>query len=48
MTNNGAIDNDWDDGERSYDERLAKALAGVQTEPMPGGYRCESATRRLA
>lgn len=44
---NGAIDNSWDDAEQSYEERLADALDGVQTEPMAGGIAIDLVTRQL-
>ena len=41
-----AIDNDFDDAEQSYDEQLADALDGVQTEPMAGGVAIDLVTRQ--
>lgn len=43
----GAIDADWDDAEADYEERLADALADVQTVPMPGGLALDLVTRQL-
>lgn len=42
----GAIDNDYDDAERSYDDRVADALDGVATDPMPGGLAFDLVTRQ--
>lgn len=43
---NGAIDNDFDDSEKSYDDRVADALADVRTDPMPGGVAIDLVTRQ--
>lgn len=45
-TANGAIDNDYNDSERPYQDRLADALADVQTEPMAGGIAIDIVTRQ--
>lgn len=42
----GAIDHDWGDAEATYEERLAEAVADVQTEPMPGGIAIDLVTRQ--
>lgn len=42
----GAIDNNFDDGEQSYDEQLAAAFEGVQREPVPGGIAIDVVTRQ--
>lgn len=42
----GAVDNDYDDAERSYDERLAEALGGVPDEPVEGGIAIDLVTRQ--
>lgn len=42
----GALDNDFDDAERSYDELVAEALADVPTEPMQGGVAIDLVTRQ--
>lgn len=44
--NTGAIDSDWSDSEKSYEERLEAALADVQTEPMAGGLALDLVTRQ--
>lgn len=46
-TDSGAIDNGWDDAEKSYEERVADALDGVQTEPMEGGIAIDLVTRQV-
>lgn len=43
----GAVDADYDDAERPYEERLADALAGVRTEPVPGSLAIDLVTRQL-
>lgn len=42
----GAIDHEFDENERSYDERLADALEGIQTDPMAGGVAFDLVTRQ--
>jgi hypothetical protein len=42
----GAIDNEFDDGEQSYEEQLADALEGVQREPVVGGIAIDLVTRQ--
>jgi hypothetical protein len=42
----GALDADFDDAERSYDERLADALADVPDGPTPGGVAIDIVTRQ--
>jgi len=36
MSEQGAIDSDFDDAELSYEQRAANALEDVRTEPVPG------------
>ena len=43
----GAIDSDFDDAERSYDEQVADALSDVRTEVVPGSVAIDIATRQL-
>lgn len=43
---NGAIDSDWDDADPGYEARLATALEGVRTDPMPGGVAIDLITRQ--
>lgn len=42
----GAIDADFDDAERSYEEQVDAALEGVQTEVMPGDVAIDLVTRQ--
>lgn len=42
----GAVDNDYDDAELSYAERVAEALADVPTEPLEGGVAIDIVTRQ--
>lgn len=42
----GAVDNDFDEAERSYEERLADALADVRTEPLAQGVAIDIVTRQ--
>jgi len=42
----GAIDQEFSDGERTYDEQLEAALEGVQTEPIAGGVAFDLVTRQ--
>jgi hypothetical protein len=42
----GAIDQDFEDAERSYEEQLEAALEGVNTEPMQGGVAIDLVTRQ--
>lgn len=42
----GAIDADWDDAERTYDELVADALDGIETEPISGGVAIDLVTRQ--
>lgn len=46
MTDTGAIDNDWDDAERSAREQLEAELEGTQTEPLEGGVAIDLVTRQ--
>lgn len=41
-----AVDNDYADAERSYDERVAEALADVPTRPLEGGIVIDLVTRQ--
>jgi hypothetical protein len=45
-TDQGAIDQDFEDAERSYDDRVAEALADVPTEPLQGGVAIDIVTRQ--
>jgi len=47
MTEQGAIDADFDDAELSYEDRVAKALEDVRTEPVPGSLAIDLVTRQL-
>jgi len=42
----GAIDNDFDDGEQPYDQQVADAIGDVHTEPMKGGIVIDLVTRQ--
>lgn len=42
----GAIDNDFDDSEQSYDEQVASALADINTDPLEGGVAIDLVTRQ--
>jgi hypothetical protein len=42
----GAIDAGFEDAERSYEEQLADALEGINTEPMAGGIVIDLVTRQ--
>lgn len=46
MSNQGAIDHDYDDGLRDAREALEDALKDVQTEPMAGGVAIDLVTRQ--
>ena len=43
----GAIDNDYDDAERDYADRVADALEGIRTEPVAGSLAIDVVTRQL-
>ena len=43
----GAIDNDYDDAERLYADRVADALEGIRTEPVAGSLAIDVVTRQL-
>lgn len=45
-TANGAIDNSFDEFEKSYEDQLADALDDVATEPMAGGLAFDLVTRQ--
>jgi len=42
----GAVDHDYEEGERPYAELLAEALEGVQQEPIEGGIALDLVTRQ--
>jgi hypothetical protein len=42
----GAIDQEFSDGERTYDEQLEAALEDVPTEPLEGGVAIDVVTRQ--
>jgi len=42
----GAIDQEFEDAEQEYADRLADALDGIQTEPTPGGLAFDLVTRQ--
>jgi len=44
---NGAVDNEYDDAARDYNDRLADALEGVPTEPEPDSIVIDLVTRQL-
>jgi hypothetical protein len=46
MTDDSAVDHDYDEAERSYAEQVADALAGVQQSPVPGGVAIDIVTRQ--
>jgi hypothetical protein len=46
MSEQGAIDNDYDDAEQSYDEQIADAFDAIQQEPMVGGIAIDLVTRQ--
>ena len=46
-TEAGAIDNDYDDAERPYADRVADALEGIRTEPVAGSLAIDVVTRQL-
>jgi hypothetical protein len=43
---NGAVDNEYSDGELPYDDQVAEALADVRTEPMAGAVAIDIVTRQ--
>lgn len=47
MSENGALDADFDDAEKDYEEQVASALEGVVTEPMEGGVAIDLVTRQV-
>ncbi|EMA69151.1 hypothetical protein C461_03212 [Halorubrum aidingense JCM 13560] len=47
MSEQGAIDADFDDAEISYEQRVANALEDVRTEPVPGSLAIDLVTRQL-
>jgi len=48
MSEQGAIDADFDDAERPYEQRVAEALADVRTEPVAGGVAQQHVQLMLA
>ena len=46
MSEQGAIDADFDDAELSYEERVATALEGARTDPVAGGVAIDIVTRQ--
>lgn len=42
----GAVDADYDENERPYEDQVADALDGVQTELMPGDVAIDLVTRQ--
>jgi len=47
MSEQGAIDSDFEDAEVPYEDRVAEALADVRTEPVPGSLAIDLVTRQL-
>ena len=47
MSEQGAIDADFDDAELSYEQRVENALEDVRTEPVPGSLAIDLVTRQL-
>jgi hypothetical protein len=47
VSDNGAIDQDFDEGERDYEAQLEAALEGVRTEPMAGDVAIDLVTRQV-
>ena len=43
----GAIDQEFDEAEQSYAERVEAALEGIQTEPVQGGIAVDMVARQL-
>jgi len=43
----GAIDNDFEDSEQTYDERVADALADIPGQPVVGGVAVDIVTRQV-
>ncbi|MFW5905617.1 MAG: hypothetical protein ACOCUO_02095 [archaeon] len=46
MSDQGAIDQDFDEAELSYEERVDEALEGINTKPMQGGIAIDIVTRQ--
>ena len=46
MSEQGAIDADFDDAELPYEERVGDALEGVRTEPVEGGIAIDIVTQQ--
>jgi hypothetical protein len=46
MSDDGAVDHDFDAAERDYADRLADALEDIQTEPVAGGLAFDLVTRQ--
>jgi hypothetical protein len=47
MTDDGAIDQDFDDAELSYAEQVEQALEGVNTDVLEGGVAIDLVTRQV-
>lgn len=43
----GAVDNEYEEAERSYQQRVADALDDVRTEPVAGSLAIDLCTRQL-
>ena len=46
MTDNSAIDHDFDDAEQTYDEQIEAALSDINTRPLDGGVAIDIVTRQ--
>ena len=46
MSPDGAVDNEFDENERSYEEQVADALDGIVTEPTKGDVVIDLVTRQ--
>lgn len=47
MSSEGAVDADYDEAERSYDEQVADALDGIQQRPLECGVAIDLVTRQV-
>jgi hypothetical protein len=47
VSDNGAIDQDFDDAEMSYEEQVEQALDGVNTDVLEGGVAIDLVTRQV-
>jgi len=43
----GAIDNEYDDAEQSYEQQLCETLGDIRQEPMAGGVAIDVVTRQV-